>query len=356
MHAVKVSSLTKKFDEDVIVKNVNFSIEKGEMISLVGPSGCGKTTILRLLAGFEKTDKGEIYLNGALVSSSSHHTPIEKRGIGMVFQDFALFPHLTVYENLAFGIQDKKENQIRESVNSMLSLIGLADFGKRYPYELSGGQRQRVSLGRALTPKPILILLDEPFSNLDANIRKEMREEVRVILKGINATSIFVTHDQEESLYMGDRIMVMQEGTILQFGSPENIFHNPFSRDVAQFMGQTDFIPGEVTKNGIRTDLGLITQETKLDIGSQVEVGIRADDIQFKPDAKGTSIILARDFLGSQNAYRIRLPSGHFVRAISPHADIHIPGTRINIWANPGHSLAIFQGEKAIETEYLPIS
>jgi iron(III) transport system ATP-binding protein len=353
MHAVEVKSLSKKYDNQPIVENVNFKINKGEMISLVGPSGCGKTTILRLLAGFEKLDKGSILLNGKIVSSPNNHTPIEKRGIGMVFQDFALFPHLTVFDNLAFGIQEKTKTQIDENVNSMLSLIDLANFGNRYPHELSGGQRQRVSLGRALIPKPILILLDEPFSNLDANIRKQMREDIRVILKGTNATSIFVTHDQEESLFMGDRIMVMQKGKLLQIGSPEDIFHKPYSRNVAEFMGQTGFIHGITTEKGISTELGLIHQIAEIENGTKIDIGIRADDISFSVDPKGESIILARDFLGAMNAYKVRLPSGHIVQTISPHEKVYNPGTRVRIWADPGHSLALFLGDKTINYTYI---
>jgi iron(III) transport system ATP-binding protein len=231
----------------------------------------------------------------------------------------------------------------------MLKLVGLEEAANRYPHELSGGQRQRVALARALAPRPILVLLDEPFSNLDADRRLRMREEVRVILKGINATAIFVTHDQEEALYMGDRLAVMHQGEIVQVGTPEEIFHQPTTRFVSEFMGKTDFLPGEVVKEGIETEIGLIPQLVDLPIGAKLEVAMRADDIAFEPDPGSKSLVLARHFQGAMNLYRLRLPSGRLLHAHQPHTHIIPPRTTVRIWADPGHPLACFQNGIAVK-------
>lgn len=232
---------------------------------------------------------------------------------------------------------------------SMLKLVGLDELAERFPHELSGGQRQRVALARALAPHPILVLLDEPFSNLDADMRLRMREEVRVILRGINATAIFVTHDQEEALFMGDRLAVMDQGQIVQVGTPEEIFHQPATRFVAEFIGKTDFLPGKVTKKGIQTEIGLIPQKVNLEIGTEVELAIRADDITFEPDPDSKSLILARHFQGAMNLYRIRLPSGRLLHAYQPHINIISPRTTVRIWAEPGHLLACFHQGIAVQ-------
>jgi iron(III) transport system ATP-binding protein len=233
----------------------------------------------------------------------------------------------------------------------MLTLAGLDELTHRYPHELSGGQRQRVALARALTPQPIIILLDEPFSNLDADLRIKIREEVRIILKTINITSIFVTHDQEEALFMGDRLAVMNKGRIEQIGSPEEIFHQPDTRFVAEFMGNTDFLPGEVHPDGIQTEIGIIPQKVDLPVSTPVELAARADDITFEPKSGEKALILARHFKGAHNIYRLRLPSGRLLHAIQPHTKIIPPGTTVRVWADPGHPLACFHDGKAVKTQ-----
>ncbi|MBL8051372.1 MAG: ABC transporter ATP-binding protein, partial [Anaerolineales bacterium] len=208
MTTLEVKNLSKKFhgSEHSAVNDISFELHNDEILALVGPSGCGKTTTLRLIAGLERPDSGSIFLNRELVASDSVFVPPEKRGIGMVFQDHALFPHMTVFDNVAFGLRGKKQEEIRSIVGEMLHMVGLLSFSKRYPHELSGGERQRVALARALAPQPVLVLMDEPFSSLDADLRTEVREHVRRILKTIQATVVFVTHDQDEALYMGDRL------------------------------------------------------------------------------------------------------------------------------------------------------
>ncbi|HJS29254.1 MAG TPA: ABC transporter ATP-binding protein, partial [Anaerolineales bacterium] len=225
---------------------------------------------------------------------------------------------------------------------SMLMLVGLDNHSGRYPHELSGGERQRVALARALAPRPVLILLDEPFSNLDADRRLTMRDEVRAILKGINATAVFVTHDQEEALFMGDRLALIRAGLLEQVGTPEDIYHRPDTRFVADFMGQTEWIPGEATSEGIRTEIGLLLQPVDMPIGSAVDVAVRADDIDFQPLRDGDSLVLARHFRGESHLYRLRLPSGRLVHANKPHTKIIPPGTRVKVVAVPEHPLPYF--------------
>jgi iron(III) transport system ATP-binding protein len=266
----------------------------------------------------------------------------------MVFQEYALFPHMTVIDNVAFGLHGKSNEKKNKTALSNLKLVGLQDLAGRYPHELSGGQRQRIALARALAPRPFLILLDEPFSNMDADLRTQLREEVRVILKGIKATAVFVTHDQEEAMYMGDRIAVMNQGRIEQIGTPEQIFHKPTNRFVAEFMGSTDFLPGIVRDGGIETELGLIPQEVDLPAGTTIELALRADDITFKPQTGSNSIVLGRQFRGALNLFRLRLPSGRLLHAYGTHTNQARPGMSVEIEIDPGHPLAVFYEGEAI--------
>jgi iron(III) transport system ATP-binding protein len=282
------------------------------------------------------------------VTNSQVFVPPERRDIGMVFQDHALFPHLTVFENVAFGLAGRPKETVRSEAGSMLKLVGLERLAERYPHELSGGERQRVALARALAPQPIVILLDEPFSSLDADRRTQIREEVRAILKGIGATAIFVTHDQEEALFMGDRLAVFNRGRLEQIGTPETIFHRPATRFVAEFMGHTDFLPGEVTPAGILTEIGLLPQKIDLPVGEKVEIAFRADDVSIRPQQDAQAMVLARHFKGALNLYRLRLPSGQLVHALQPHTHIFPPGTRVAVSADPGHALACFHEGRAV--------
>jgi iron(III) transport system ATP-binding protein len=334
--------VNKAYRDAPAVRDLNLAVAPGEIVALVGPSGCGKTTTLRLIAGFERPDSGLIRVNGHVVAAPQAWLPPEKRGVGMVFQDYALFPHLTVRQNLSFGLNGKKASRARDTVEHLLQLIGLGHLAERYPHELSGGQRQRVALARALAPEPVVLLLDEPFSSLDADRRVVMREQVRAILRSQRATAIFVTHDQEEALFMGDRIAVMNEGRIEQIGTPEDIFHAPATHFVADFMGHTDFLPGQVTADGILTEIGLLPQRAALPVGAAVEVAVRADDVTLERDPTSKALILARHFKGAQNVYRVRLPSGRLIHSLQPHTFILPPGAHVRVWADAGHPLACF--------------
>jgi iron(III) transport system ATP-binding protein len=237
----------------------------------------------------------------------------------------------------------KNNEEGRKQVAFYLRLVGLDHLGERYPYELSGGERQRVALVRAMAPKPVLILFDEPFSNLDADRRARIREEVRAIMKASGSTAIFVTHDQEEALFMGDRLAVLNRGVLEQIASPEEIYQNPATRFIAEFMGNTDFIPGKVAEDGIMTEIGLIKQPLDFPKNTLVEIAVRFDDVNFHPHPGEKSIVLARYFKGTYNIYRLRLPSGRLIHSLQPHIRQIRPGTPVRVVIEPGHSLACFE-------------
>ncbi|RPI86918.1 MAG: ABC transporter ATP-binding protein [Chloroflexi bacterium] len=350
MTTLEVQNLTRYYPQAqfAAVDDISFDLENGEILALVGPSGCGKTTTLRLIAGLDYPDSGSIQLNGRILTSKTEFVPPERRGIGMVFQDHALFPHLTVFENIAFGLRKRKPAQVRTVVSEMLCLVGLESLADRYPHELSGGERQRAALVRALAPKPALLLLDEPFSSLDADLRGEVREQVRRILKSIEATVIFVTHDQEEALYMGDRLAVFHHGKLEQIGSPEQIFHSSATRFVAEFMGDSDFLRGEAGPEGIRTELGILSQPLAVNGSTPVDIALRADDVSFEPDEIGNAVIIERFFRGAFNVYRLRLDSGQILHAFKEHTEIFPVGTRVRALISAGHPLVVFHKERVV--------
>jgi iron(III) transport system ATP-binding protein len=343
--ALMTSHLTKSFGADIpAVHDLDLNVADGEILALLGPSGCGKTTTLRMIAGFVRPDQGEIMLRGKYVVGKGIFAPPEKRGLGMVFQEHALFPHLTVVENVAYGLERKEKDR----AEFYLRLIGMERFKDRFPHEISGGERQRVAVARALAPSPVMVLLDEPFSNLDAERRLQIREEVRAILKSTGSSALFVTHDQEEAMFMGDRLAVMKDGRLSQVGRPEQVFHSPSTRFVAEFLGNTDFLPGEVVRNGVMTEIGLHVREVDLPLGTPVELALRFDDVTFRPDSEGDSMVLARHFKGAYNIYRLRLPSGRLLHAMQPHVQILRPGTPVQVTIEPGHPLACFYNGLAV--------
>lgn len=346
MTTLEVRNIVKQFHgaSQSAVNDISFELHEDEILALVGPSGCGKTTTLRLIAGLERLDSGLIRLNDRVVASESVFIPPEQRGVGMIFQDHALFPHLTVFDNIAFGLRGKTASDVKTIVGEMLHLVGLLPLSKRYPHELSGGERQRVALARALAPRPVLLLMDEPFSSLDADLRAEVREHVRNILKSMRATVIFVTHDQEEALFMGDRLAVLQKGQLEQIGTPEEIFHESNTRFVAEFMGGSDFLMGKVVPGGIQTEIGLLHQIVDLPVSTPVEIALRADDIDFEIDGSGNSLIVGRFFRGAFNLYRLRLNSGQILHAFTDHTSIFQVGTRVQARVSAEHPLTVFSG------------
>ncbi len=338
MSTVTCHNLYKTFDDHSVVQDVSLSVPPGEILVLLGPSGCGKTTTLRLIAGFEQLDDGRIEINNQLVADGSRHVPPEKRRIGIVFQDYAIFPHLSLAQNIGFGLKRGQSERVEE----MLAFVGLSGFGERMPHQLSGGQQQRVALARALAPEPVVLLLDEPFSNLDAALRVEMRQEVRRLLKASGTTAVFVTHDQEEALFMGDQVGVMNAGRLEQVGTPEAIFHQPRTRFVAEFLGQTDFLPGEVTDHGVQTPLGTLPQTLPLANGTAVEVAVRPDDLLLEPDDGGNGRIVSRQFVGIAFVYGVHLDDGTLVHIWQPHENSLVEGTAVTVQFAAPHDLPCF--------------
>lgn len=347
-NALELCGVSKSFGSVQAIVGLDLDVAETEILALVGPSGCGKTTLLRLIAGFETPDQGTITLRGKAVADGAVALPPEVRGVGMVFQDYALFPHLTVAENIAFGLDGMHARERQAIVAEKLALVGLQGYEQRMPHELSGGERQRVALARAMAARPVIILLDEPFSNLDADRRITMREEVRGILKSAGATAILVTHDQEEALYFGDRLAVLREGRLQQVDTPEGVFHAPVNADVAEFMGQTELLAGEVTHEGIQTEVGLVRQDIALPNGSRVQLAVRADDVDLEPDAGAAAVIRERQFKGALNLYKVRLPSGQILHSLQPHTRILPPGTTVEVNLEPGHLLVCFHNGQAV--------
>jgi len=302
MPQIILNNVEKTFpgNSSPVIKRLNLSLEKGEIVTLLGPSGCGKTTTLRLIAGFEKPDSGEIILGEKRVAGKNRWIPPEKRGIGMVFQDFALFPHLNLWNNVGFGMKKTPEN--RGKINETIKLVGLEGLEKRFPCHLSGGQKQRVALARALVRKPVVLLLDEPFSNLDTRLRKEMQKEVTGIIKKAGQTAIFVTHDQEEALSISDRIGILHQGQLEQIAPPLEIYRNPKTLFVAEFIGETNILSGNSDMDGLNvcTALGELPcpVQNPCTRSSNLLVSVRPEGLKPDPRGRFHGLILERTYKG----------------------------------------------------------
>lgn len=334
MTILQVKHVDVAYGKNTIVKDCSFILDEGEIGCLLGPSGCGKTTLLRAIAGFEPIKRGSITLCDVLVSDANFTMPPEKRNIGMVFQDFALFPHLTIADNIAFGIRHLSRKDKRARVTQLLQLVNLPDYGERYPHELSGGQQQRVALARGLAPKPDLLLLDEPFSSMDVELREELAYEVREILKQENITAILVTHDQNEAFAMADNIGVINQGELLQWGKGYELYHEPNSIFVADFIGQGVFIDGEVMEgNIIKTALapleGIVPKQCKP--GCKVKVLVRPDDILHDDCSPRKARIVSRVFRGANHLYTLELEEGVQVLSLVHSHHDHKVGEELGI-------------------------
>jgi iron(III) transport system ATP-binding protein len=306
------------------VNDVSFTLGEGELMALLGPSGCGKTTTLRMIAGLEIPDAGSVWLRGTPITGWRP----ERRGIGLVFQDYALFPHLTVAENVRFGLHRWPGRRASARIEEMLELVGLEGLGRRYPHELSGGQQQRVALARTLAPAPELVLLDEPFSNLDAAMRVETRQEVRRLLRQAGAAAILVTHDQEEAMVMADRLAVMERGQLIQSGPPDEIYRRPASAFVARFLGRSNLLQGDANGTAVTTLLGSLALESPAQ--GPTTIAVRPEQIRLVADPEAPATVEVREFRGHDQLYRVRVGDTALM-VISPNTGALREGERVRL-------------------------
>jgi len=347
---LEVRHIDHAYSATPVLRDFSLTLKRGEIACLLGPSGCGKTTALRCIAGFEAVGSGEILINGTVVSRPGFRTAPEKRHIGMVFQDYALFPHLTAAQNIGFGLRAASRRVREGQVGELLETVGLDKVGHKFPHELSGGQQQRVALARALAPKPELLLMDEPFSNLDVDLRERISHEVRDILKARNATAVLVTHDQHEAFAIADEVGIMHGGEIQQWDAPYNLYHKPANRFVADFIGEGVFLPGRVLNpKQVEIELGVLTGDIPRECsvgcqacgkGCSVEVLMRPDDIVHDDSSPVQAEVLQKAFRGAEILYTIRLPSGGRALSLVPSHHDHAIGEKIGIRIEADHVVA----------------
>ena len=349
---LELDSLSRQFGPETAVEDFSLAVADGELLTLLGPSGCGKTTLLRMIAGLERPSEGSVTIAGETVAGGDQFVSPENRDVGLVFQDFALFPHLTVAENVTFGIDDWERARQEERLDELLALVGLEEHRDKRPESLSGGQQQRVALARSLAPEPDILLLDEPFSNLDVRLRIEMRQEVRRILKEAGVTAVSVTHDQEEALSISDRVAIMNDGRLEQAGKPELVFENPESRFVASFLGRASFLRGRIRGDTVETELGTLKTEQMngpVDAydGAEIDVLVRPDDLEAIPTNEATADgeIVHRQYNGPNFIYGVDLEGGTTVRCLHNHVQTfeHCQPVAVSITAD--HQLAWYPTE-----------
>ncbi|MBN4064373.1 ABC transporter ATP-binding protein [Dehalococcoides mccartyi] len=331
------------------ISNFNLLVRPGEFVSILGRSGAGKTTALRVVAGFEEVSSGYVRVGGKLVGSSFVHTPPDQRRIGLVFQDYALFPHLTVGKNVEFGLKDLPANERRARIAPVLKMVGMSGYESRYVHELSGGQQQRVAIARALAPNPVALLLDEPFSNLDRQLRAALRRDIKKIVRESGATTLLVTHDREEALATSDRIAVMGDNSIEQIGTPEEVYQNPISADVARLIGPCELIPGIFRGGVVVTEAGVfptrVTTDVPISDGQQVLALMRASELEIESANEGeqrTATVELREFEGEFSEYSIRLDSGTLLRVRRRAANDVEVGSRVTTRTRGDSKVIVF--------------
>jgi iron(III) transport system ATP-binding protein len=345
---LQITGLQHRYGEHVVIDNLTLQLAEGEIGCLLGSSGCGKTTVLRCIAGFEQAQGGRISVAGEILSAPGKYMAPERRRIGMVFQDYALFPHLDIAANIAFGLRGVSPAESAARVEELLELIGLFGRGKRYPHEISGGQQQRVALARALAPRPRLLLLDEPFSNLDVELRERLSQEVRQILKQSGTTAILVTHDQNEAFAVADKVGVMRAGRIEQWDAPYRLYHQPETRYVADFIGQGVFLPGKaLDSHTVQLELGALQSRAAIDFNdpAPMQVLLRPDDVVHDDASALTAEVVNRVFRGADFLYTLRLASGAEVLSLVPSHHNHAIGERIGIRLDADHVVTFRTGQ-----------
>ena len=342
--AIEIRELSLSIEGLSILNNISFNLGEIDIACLLGPSGCGKTSLLRCIAGFEKPNKGEVLIKGVITSKSNHHIPVEQRNIGMVFQDYVLFPHLNVTENIIFGLKTLGTKRVKERLWELIELLDLEKHINKFPHQLSGGQQQRVALATAMAPRPSVLLLDEPFSSLDIELREQLAHELRSILKQDGITTIMVTHNQLEAFAMADVIGVMIGGKLRQWDTAFNLYHMPKTSDVADFVGEGVFILGEVINNEeVKTDIGNIKGYIphNLEKGAKVRVLIRPDDILHDDDSEITAYVRNKVFRGAEFLYTLEMENGSYVQSLVPSHHDHPINEPIGIKLEIDH-LVIF--------------
>jgi iron(III) transport system ATP-binding protein len=353
-----LEEVVKEYAAETAVDSLSLSVREGELLTLLGPSGCGKTTTLRMMAGLERPDGGAVRLGGEVVADETRYVKPENRDVGLVFQDFALFPHLTVAENVAFGLTEADGEEAERRVTELLDLVDLAGHREATPDELSGGQQQRVALARSLAPEPEILLLDEPFSNLDVRLRVEMREEVRQILKEADVTAVSVTHDQEEALSISDRVAVMDDGRVEQIGTPESVFEHPESRFVASFLGQAGFLSAWYEEETVVTPIGTFAPQRLNGLateyaGTDLDVLVRPDDLRATvvEESEADGHIIHRQYTGPSFVYRVELDNGDVVHCQHNHVKELDIGKPVRVELDADHTLAWYPPQDEEDSE-----
>ncbi len=342
---LEVNNLTVMLGGKTVISDISLSLERGRIGCLLGPSGCGKTTLLRTIAGFVQPWHGTVRVNGRDVSGTATSVPAEQRGVGMVFQDFALFPHLTARANIAFGLQELTRNEGQARIDEVVGTLEIADFQHKHPHQLSGGQQQRVAVARALAPRPDILLLDEPFSNMDIELREQIARELRMILKQAGMTAILVTHNQLEAFAMADEIGVIRDGALLQWDTAYNLYHRPAGPQIADFIGEGVFLEGTVLNaTEVSTELGVLKGDAPHGSTPQTRVSvlIRPDDIVHDDSSSQTAAVHDRVFRGAEYLYTLTLPSGARLLSLVPSHHNHAIGEKIGIRPEIDH-LVLFE-------------
>ncbi|MFD2178762.1 ABC transporter ATP-binding protein [Veronia pacifica] len=339
--ALSVKALSSKYNGQSVLKNLSFDVERGDIVCLLGASGCGKTTLLKAISGLLPLESGSLSINGRVIADGKTQVPPESRNIGMIFQDYALFPHLTVGENVAFGLRGQDQGTVKKQIEKMLSLVRLDGLEKRYPHQLSGGQQQRVAIARALACEPDLLLLDEPFSNIDTQVRHSLIKEIRDIFKSHGVTAIFVTHSREEAFAFADKLAVMNHGIIEQYGSAATLYHQPSSRFVADFLGHGSYIPVSVNGSAnMKTPLGDWPLENKPESGDLSWL-IRPQNLKISPDDDGKGVVSEVHFMGDNCRYLVNI-NGQSLMVYSSEILDH--GDKVKVDIRP-HKPVLFRND-----------